>query len=164
MPDVTHPRLQSPGRVRRRSSKEREVAKQDSVKLLAGVPLFEGLSKQELGQIARSAKEVTHRQGALLAREGQSGLGFFLIMEGTAAVKVGDESRARLGVGDFFGEISLLDGGPRTATVTAETDVTTLGLTPWVFKRLIESNPTIASKMLKVMAARLRASSQDVRQ
>jgi CRP-like cAMP-binding protein len=134
------------------------------VKLLAGVPLFEGLSKQELGQIARSAKEVTHRQGALLAREGQSGLGFFLIMEGTAAVKVGDESRARLGVGDFFGEISLLDGGPRTATVTAETDVTTLGLTPWVFKRLIESNPTIASKMLKVMAARLRASSQDVRQ
>jgi len=79
-------------------------------------------------------------------------------------VKVGDRSGTRLGSGDFFGEISLLDGGPRTATVTAETEVTTLGLTPWVFKRLIDSNPSIASKMLKVMAQRLRASSQDPRQ
>lgn len=140
------------------------MAKLDPVKMLAGVPLFEGLSKQELTQIARSAKEVTHRQGAVLAKEGQSGLGFFLIMEGMVGVKVGDRSGTRLGRGDFFGEISLLDGGPRTATVTAETEVTTLGLTPWVFKRLIESNPSIASKMLKVMAQRLRASSKDPRQ
>jgi len=58
----------------------------------------------------------------------------------------------------------LLDGGPRTATVTAETEVTTLGLTPWVFKRLVDSNPSIASKLLKVMAERLRASSKDPRQ
>jgi CRP-like cAMP-binding protein len=57
----------------------------------------------------------------------------------------------------------LIDQGPRTATVTAETDITTLGLTAWVFKRLIERNPSIASKMLKVMAQRLRASSRDVR-
>src|SRR5205809_4964437 len=62
-----------------RSSREREVARQDPVKLLGGVPLFEGLSKQELTQIARAAKEVTHREGSTLAREGQSGVGFFLI-------------------------------------------------------------------------------------
>jgi len=140
------------------------VVKQEAVKLLGRVPVFEGLSKQELTQIARSAKEVTHRQGAVLAREGQSGVGFFLIMDGTATVKVGDRSRTKLGSGDFFGEISLLDGGPRTATVTAETQVTTLGLTPWDFKRLIESSPAIASKMLKVMAQRLRAGSKDPRQ
>ena len=140
------------------------MAKRDAVKLLAGVPLFEELSKPELNKIARSAKEVTHRQGAVLAKEGQSGLGFFLIMDGTVAVKVGDRSGPRLGSGDFFGEISLLDGGPRTATVTAETEVTTLGLTPWVLKRLIYSSPSIASKMLKVMAQRLRASSRDPRQ
>lgn len=140
------------------------MVKQEAVKLLGRVPVFEGLSKQELTQIARSAKEVTHRQGAVLAREGQSGVGFFLIMDGTATVKVGDRSRTKLGSGDFFGEISLLDGGPRTATVTAETQVTTLGLTPWDFKRLIESSPAIASKMLKVMAQRLRAGSKDPRQ
>jgi CRP-like cAMP-binding protein len=140
------------------------VAKRDPVKLLGEVPIFEGLTKQELTHIARAAKQVTHRSGAVLAREGQTGVGFFLIVEGTAGVKVGDRTRTKLKSGDFFGEISLLDGGPRTATVTAETEVTMLGLTPWDFKRLIESSPAIASKMLKVMAQRLRSSSKDVRQ
>jgi CRP-like cAMP-binding protein len=140
------------------------VAKQDPVKMLADVPIFEGLSKKELSQIAGAAKEITHRQGSVLARQGQSGVGFFLILDGSAGVKVGDRSRGRLGPGDFFGEISLLDGGPRTATVTAETDVVTLGLTPWDFKRLVESNPAIAAKMLKVMAQRLRSSAKDLSQ
>jgi CRP/FNR family transcriptional regulator, cyclic AMP receptor protein len=140
------------------------VAKQDPVKMLADVPIFEGLSKKELSQIAGAAKEISHRQGAVLAKEGQSGVGFFLILDGSAGVKVGSRSRGRLGPGDFFGEISLLDGGPRTATVTAETDVVTLGLTPWDFKRLVESSPAIAAKMLKVMAQRLRSSSKDVSQ
>jgi len=139
------------------------VAKPDAVKLLGDVPLFEGLSKSELTQIARAAKEVTHREGSVLARQGQSGIGFFLITDGTAGVTIGERSAAKLGPGDFFGEISLLDGGPRTATVTAETSVTTLGLTPWDFRRLVENNPAIASKMLRVMAQRLRASSDDMR-
>lgn len=132
--------------------------------MLAGVPIFEGLSKKELSQIASAAKQVTHREGSVLAKEGQSGVGFFMILEGTAGVRVGDRQRGKLGAGDFFGEISLLDGGPRTATVTADTEVTTLGLTPWDFKRLVEGSPAIASKMLKVMAQRLRNSSKDPRQ
>jgi CRP-like cAMP-binding protein len=140
------------------------VAKLDPVKMLAGVPIFEGLSKKDLSQIAGAAKQVTHRQGSILAREGQTGMGFFMILEGTAGVKVGDRQRRKLGTGDFFGEISLLDGGPRTATVSADTEVTTLGLTPWDFKRLVETNPSIAAKMLKVMAQRLRSSSRDVSQ
>jgi CRP/FNR family cyclic AMP-dependent transcriptional regulator len=140
------------------------VAKQDAVKMLAGVPIFEGLSKKDLSQIAGAAKEITHREGSVLAKEGQSGVGFFLILDGTAGVRVGDRQRGKLGSGDFFGEISLLDGGPRTATVSAETEVTTLGLTPWDFKRLVESNPSIAAKMLKVMAQRLRSSSKDLSQ
>ena len=138
------------------------MTKTESAKLLSQVPLFSGLSKKELSQIARAAKEVIHRPGSTLAKEGQSGVGFFLILDGTAGVRVGDRSRSKLGTGDFFGEISLLDGGPRTATVTAETEVTTLGLTPWDFKRLIETSPSIASKMLKVMAQRLRSSSKDL--
>lgn len=144
-------------------SKEREVARQDPVKMLAGVPIFEELSPKELKSIATAAKEVTHRQGAVLAREGDSGVGFFLILDGNVSVAVGGRSLRKMGAGDFFGEISLLDGGPRTATCTAQTEVTTLGITPWTFKRLIEQNPSIASKMLKVMAQRLRSSAKQLR-
>jgi CRP-like cAMP-binding protein len=136
------------------------VAKTDPVAMLSSVPIFEGLSKKELNEIFRAAKDVTHRQGHILAREGEAGVGFFLILEGRASVKVGERSVRPMGAGDFFGEISLIDGGPRTATVTAETDVRTLGITPWTFKRLIEQNPAIAAKMLKVMASRLRANAR----
>jgi CRP/FNR family cyclic AMP-dependent transcriptional regulator len=137
------------------------VARMDTAELLSKVPIFSELSKKELKGIAGAVKEVTHEQGSVLAREGESGIGFFLIVDGTARAEVGGQARTRMGPGDFFGEISLLDGGPRTATVVAETPLTTLGLTQWVFKTLVENNPSIAAKLLKVMAARLRASSQD---
>jgi CRP/FNR family transcriptional regulator, cyclic AMP receptor protein len=134
----------------------------ETAKLLANVPIFSELSNKELEHIASAAKEVTHRAGSVLAKEGESGLGFFLIVDGNASVEVGGSERRKLGPGDFFGEISLLDGGPRTATVAADTDITALGLTQWVFKSLIEQNPAIASKMLKVMATRLRGASKDL--
>jgi CRP-like cAMP-binding protein len=85
-----------------------------------------------------------------------------LIVDGTATVSVGGRPRKKLGAGDFFGEISLLDNGPRTATVTAETPIQLLGVTQWNFKRLVEGNPAIATKMLKTMAARLRAASEEI--
>ena len=133
----------------------------ETAELLSKVPIFSELSRKELEGIAGAVKEVTHQPGAVLAREGESGIGFFLIVDGTARADVGGRPRTRMGPGDFFGEISLLDGGPRTATVVAETPVTTLGLTQWVFKSLVEHNPSIASKLLKVMASRLRSSSKD---
>lgn len=129
----------------------------EAVSLLKEVPLFSELTRKELEAIARAAKEVNHREGNVLAKEGDSGLGFFLIIDGTARVTVRGKPRARMGPGDFFGEISLLDGGPRTATVVAESPMRLLGLTQWVFKRLVEQNPAIATKVLKVMASRLRA-------
>jgi CRP/FNR family cyclic AMP-dependent transcriptional regulator len=132
------------------------VAKSEAVELLSKVPLFSELSKRELDSIAGAGKEIRHRKGAVLAKEGASGLGFFLIVEGTAVVTVGGKPRTKMGPGDFFGEISLLDGGPRTATVTAETPMRLIGLTQWVFRRLVEHNPSIGMKMLKVMASRLR--------
>ena len=138
------------------------MAMTDSVKMLASVPIFEGLSKKELHAIAGAGKQVTHAPGSALAREGDSGVGFFLILDGVASVTVGERPRRKLGPGDFFGEISLLDQGPRSASVFAQTSVTTFGLTAWVFKRLVEQNPAIASKMLKVMAQRLRSSSRDI--
>jgi CRP-like cAMP-binding protein len=129
--------------------------------MLARVPIFSELSKKELRSIARATKEVNRKQGAVLAREGDAGLGFFLILDGTANVSVGGRSRTSLKAGDFFGEISLLDGGPRTATVTAATDMKLLGLTQPTFKRFVEQDPKIAAKMLKVMAQRLRSSSRE---
>lgn len=127
---------------------------------LSRVPLFSGCSKKELGAIAAATKEVSRKSGSMLAREGESGVGFFLIANGTANVVVGGRSRRKIGPGDFFGEISLLDGGPRSASVVAATDVDMLGLTAWVFRGILEQHPTIAQKMLVDLAGRLRSGSK----
>ncbi len=134
----------------------KEIASQ-----LAKVPLFSGCSKRELDVIARAAKEVSHRQGTEIAREGERGIGFFLITEGTAKVTIGGKTKAKLGPGEFFGEIALLDGGPRTATVTATSPIKLLGLTAWVFRGLIQEHPSIALKTLEQVAARLRSASKE---
>jgi CRP/FNR family transcriptional regulator, cyclic AMP receptor protein len=123
---------------------------------LGNVPLFSGCSQRELQVVARAVREIDHRAGTVIAREGEPGIGLFVITEGTASVSIGGAKKGMLGAGEFFGEIALLDGGPRTATVTAETDVKLLGLTEWVFRGLIQQNPSIAIKTLQAMAARLR--------
>jgi CRP/FNR family cyclic AMP-dependent transcriptional regulator len=114
----------------------------------------------ELQAIARASKEVSHRQGHVIAREGETGIGFFLILEGKAGVSIGGKSIAKLGPGDFFGEISLLDQGTRTATVSSASPIRLLGLTAWTFKGLVQEHPTIALNMLKVLAQRIRKASQ----
>jgi CRP/FNR family transcriptional regulator, cyclic AMP receptor protein len=129
---------------------------------LSEVPLFSHCSKRELQTIAGAAKEVRHREGHVIAREGETGVGFFLIVDGTADVTIGGERRARLGPGDFFGEISLLDHGTRTATVTATSPIHLLGLTSWVFRGLVRDHPTIALNMLRVVAGRLRSATEHV--
>jgi CRP/FNR family cyclic AMP-dependent transcriptional regulator len=135
------------------------VTKTEILNHLAGVPLFASCSKRELQAIAAAAKEVSRPAGDTLARQGEAGVGFFLITEGTAAVNVSGRKRRRLSRGDFFGEIALLDGGPRTATIVAETPVKLLGLTAWVFRGLVQQNPGMALKMLEVVASRLRSAS-----
>ena len=133
----------------------REIAAQ-----LENVPLFGGCSKREVQLIAAAAKEVTHKAGTVIAREGEPGVGLFMIVEGTAKVSIGGKTRTKLGPGDFFGEIALLDRGPRTATVTAENDLELLGLTEWVFRGLLREHPSIATKMLQSMAFRVRSASK----
>ncbi|MBI4260608.1 MAG: cyclic nucleotide-binding domain-containing protein [Actinobacteria bacterium] len=128
---------------------------------LSRVPLFSGCSKRELRAIASAAKEVNHPAGKVLAREGDKGIGFFLIMDGRASVTIEGRKRTTLRAGDFFGEISLLDQGPRTATVTAETPVRMMGITAWVFRSLIQDHPSIAVKMLEEVARRLRKADLD---
>ena len=96
----------------------------------------------------------------MIAREGEPGIGLFVIMKGSASVTIGGSKKGTLSEGEFFGEIALLDGGPRTATVTAETDIELLGLTEWVFRGLVQQHPSIAVKTLQAMAARLRSATK----
>ena len=123
---------------------------------LGKIPMFAGCSQRELQIVARAVREVSHKAGTVIAREGEPGIGLFVITKGTATVTIGGVKKDRLGTGEFFGEIALLDGGPRTATVTADTDVDLLGLTAWVFRGLVQQHPSIAVKTLQAMAARLR--------
>jgi len=131
--------------------------------LLAQVPLFSGLKKKELERIARTMRERTVETNQALAVEGKEGVGFFLIESGTALVTVGGEERRTLGPGDHFGEIALIDGGPRSATVVATTDLVCYGLTYWEFRPLVEHNGTIAWKLLRALARRVRAAEQGPR-
>jgi CRP/FNR family transcriptional regulator, cyclic AMP receptor protein len=124
--------------------------------LVQGVPLFADLDKRELQGVANSMKERLFRAGQKIATEGQTGIGFFVIAEGTATVTQGGEDRASLGPGDYFGEIALIDDGLRTASVTADSELKAYGLTSWEFRPLVESNASIAWKLLRTMAARLR--------
>ena len=128
---------------------------------LAKVPIFSECTKRELNIIARASKEVPHKAGTVIAREGERGIGLFLILEGDCRVSIGGKTKAKLGPGDFFGEVALLDGGPRTATVTATDDVRLLGITGWVFRGLLMEHPSIALKTLEAVAGRLRAVSKE---
>lgn len=127
-----------------------------SSETLAKVPLFSGLEQRDLDRIAESFKERHYSAGDAIATEGQGGAGFFIIGEGTAKVNVRGEDRTTLGPGDYFGEIALIDEGARTATVTAETDMTTYAMTFWEFRPIVETDARIAWKLVQALAHRLR--------
>jgi CRP-like cAMP-binding protein len=136
------------------------VATEDLVSSLAGVPVFSGCSKKELQAIAKTVRQIEHPAGSVIATEGEPGAGLFVIESGDADVTIGGTRVNRLHAGDFFGEMALLDGGPRTATVTATTDIKLWALTEWVFRGLLVEHPSIALRTLEAMAARLRAATK----
>ena len=123
---------------------------------LADVPLFSACSKKDLQTIARSTDEIDVSAGKELVRQGQTGREFFLIVDGEAVVKKNDRKVATLGPGSFFGEMALIDKGPRSASVIAETDMTLLVLGQREFGGLIDEIPGLAHKLLTALAARLR--------
>ena len=127
-----------------------------SVELLQKIPIFAGLEPRELERLGGSFKERTFNAGDTVASEGESGAGFFVIESGEAAVEVSGQERGRLGPGDYFGDIALIDMGARTATVKAESDLHCYGLTFWDFRPLVESDARIAWPLLQAMAKRLR--------
>jgi CRP/FNR family cyclic AMP-dependent transcriptional regulator len=136
----------------------RRKGKDAKVRLLAGVDLFGGCSKSELSRIAALADEIDVPAGKELTREGDSGWEFFVIAEGNAKATRGGRRIAAFGPGAFFGEMSLLDEGPRSATVEAETDMQLLVMTSRGFFTLMDDMPSVTRKVLAGMAQRLRAS------
>jgi CRP/FNR family transcriptional regulator, cyclic AMP receptor protein len=120
--------------------------------LLKRVPLFSDLDDKELGRIASSMKQRTFEAGDQVTTEGQGGVGFFVIEDGEAVVSVGGDERRRLGPGDYFGEVALLNQSVRTATIRAETELRCYGLTSWEFRPLVETHGSIAWKLLQVMS------------
>jgi CRP/FNR family transcriptional regulator, cyclic AMP receptor protein len=130
------------------------------LELLQRVPLFEDFGRGDLERLARSFKERTFDAGSTVATEGKGGAGFFVIESGEATVTVRGNERGKLGPGDYFGEIALLDDGARSATITADSDLRCYGLTSWEFRPLVETNASIAWKLLETLAKRLRAAQQ----
>jgi CRP-like cAMP-binding protein len=123
--------------------------------LLRKVPLFAGLDDKELESLADEFNERRFSPGDTVALEGEGGLMFFVVESGEATVEVHGEEVGQLGPGAAFGEIALIDRRPRTATVTARSDLRTYGLPVFVFRPFVEARPQVAWKLLEAMADRL---------
>src|SRR5579884_3011931 len=126
------------------------------IELLKQVPLFRNLPEKQLKTLASEMTERRFSEGNELTAEGAGGAGFFVIESGKAKVTVDGAERRTLGPHDSFGEIALIDGGTRTATITATSDGVAYGLTKWQFKPLVEEHGEIAWPLLEQLASRLR--------
>jgi CRP/FNR family transcriptional regulator, cyclic AMP receptor protein len=139
------------------SQEESMAVKTDPTESLRRVPLFAGLDRKELELLGKLIKEQRYDKGATIVKTGADGLGLYIIKEGNVAVIRDGQRVAGMGPGQFFGEISVLDGGPRTADVRAESDTVCLTLISWEVKPLLMDNASMSYKMLLEMVKRLRA-------
>ena len=131
-----------------------------AIQRLSKVPLFSELSRTHLARVADLAQEVRYTPGRMVVRAETPGQAFYVIATGSAKVLRGKISSAmgtwNLGPGDFFGEMALLDGGLRTASVVAETELTTIRIERGAFRKLLKAEPDLAIKLLEGMAVRMR--------
>lgn len=130
------------------------------VERLRRVPLFAPCTEKQLQFIAGRVEELDLPGGTVLCREGQSGGDFFILLSGRADVSAAGRTIKEIGEGEFFGEIALLDNGPRTATVTVTQQARALVLGPAQFRDVLHQNAEIAVSMLYTVVQRLRAGSQ----
>jgi CRP/FNR family cyclic AMP-dependent transcriptional regulator len=133
------------------------AVKTDATESLRRVPLFAGLDRKELELLAKLAKEQSYEAGATIVKAGASGHGLYIIKQGNVSVVRDGQKVASFGPGQFFGEVAVLDGGPRTADVKADTDTVCLTLISWEIKPLLMDNAAISYKMLLEMVKRLRS-------
>jgi CRP-like cAMP-binding protein len=134
------------------------VAKDERIARLRAVPLFSGCSDKQLAFIATRVEELDFPAGKVLCEEGKSGGDFFIVLSGTADVRRRGNTMTRMGPGDFFGEIALLDQGPRSATVVTTSPMRALVLGPSQFQDVLYQDAEIARHLLYAVTKRLRAS------
>jgi CRP-like cAMP-binding protein len=132
------------------------MASDPKLQHLAQVKMFSSLSKKELSMISRAADVITVKDGAEIVREGTFGHDFYLIVEGAATVRRNGRKVADLGPGSYFGELSLLDSGPRSATVIADGDTELAVIGRREFMAVLDDVPAVTHKLLVNMATRLR--------
>lgn len=140
----------------------RSEAAHDWLAALEEVPLFEGLPKRQLRRIAKLARIRRFAPGSTLVRAGDPGRSFFVLLDGTAKVVRGGGRSRRLGIGDYFGEMALLDGAPRSASVVADGEVLALTIDRSGFTKLLGAEPALAQTLLRTLAARLRAAETSI--
>jgi CRP-like cAMP-binding protein len=134
----------------------------DQVDALQKVPLFAELNRKQLDLVAQQSTQITRPAGSTLAQQGRRGREFVLIVGGRARVERDAKAVGSLGPGDCFGEISLIDGGPRTATVVAETPCDILVVDARSFNTLLETVPALSRQLLKNLCARVRDAQDSV--
>ena len=127
---------------------------------LARVPIFESCAPQEVASIAAVAPEHTYEPGQIVVTQGTPGQAFYLITEGRVGIERDGLPLGAFGPGDFFGEMSLLDSAPRSATIRAIDQTRCLMLSSWDFKSLLERTPSIAIRLLEVLSRRLRVADE----
>ena len=132
------------------------TAREDKIRFLERVPIFEACSLRQLRAVADISKVVEVPERTTLTRQGEPGDEFFLIIDGTARVEVSPEKQVTLHPGTFFGEMSLLDGGPRSATVVADTAVRLLVIGRKHFAALLEDVPGLTHTLLTTLSKRVR--------
>ncbi len=140
------------------SSLTQDAAEADWTSVLADVPLFSELSARHVRSLAKLAKIQRLPVYTKIVREGERADAFFLLLEGSATVAPPGKRPVKLGAGDFFGELALLDNSVRSATVEAQTDVLVARIGQTSFLRLVQNEPKVALGLLRTLAARLRSS------
>ena len=128
----------------------------DSAKSLLQVPLLSRVPPKELQRLDKRMSSRTFAEGETAVEEGQPGAGFWLIESGEADVSIGGTQIRRLGPGDYFGEVALIDDGPRSATVVAASELRCRGIAAWEFKSFIGEHPEAAWAVMQTLASRLR--------
>jgi CRP-like cAMP-binding protein len=132
------------------------ITPDDRAGLLAGAPLLAGVDAAGLDAIAQRVVEVEFPKDHVIARQGEVGTGFFMVARGAVRVVRDGTTITRLGPGDFFGELSVLDGRPRVAQVVADEPTVCLALATWDFEAVVKEQPAVALAILRGLAGRLR--------
>lgn len=131
-----------------------------TTEFLARVPLFASCTSEEIEAIAQSVQEQSFEPGQIIVTQGTPGQAFYMVLSGRVEILRDARSLGAFGPGDFFGEMSLLDSAPRSATIRAIEPTKCIMLASWDFKSLLEKTPSIAIRLLEVLSRRLRVADE----